>query len=136
MIPIRNKVILSFIAGGICVVLGGVPLLNLQFLNSIPGLFSSTITKVALLLGGLLLLYDGFQIKNPMTGMMKLTSLIAGMFMAAIGALPLLIDTGILNKYLPFIATLSISDVILQGLLIFFGFYLVYDALMLSRQGF
>ncbi len=133
---VRSRVTLSFIMGAICIVLGGSPLLNLPFVSQFPQVFSPFVIKIALLVGGLMLLYDGLQIKNPMTGMVKGTAIIAGLVMAIIGALPLLIDFGWLNSYLPFIATLTISVQILEGVLAFFGLYLLYDGFMLSRQVF
>lgn len=132
----RGKTTLSFLIGAVCIILGGVPLLKLKYATVLPMLFSPTVTKVALLIGGILLLYDGFQIKNPFTGMIKGTSILTGLIMAVIGAIPLIVELGWLNKSLPFIATLNIPIGILQGLLIFFGFYLIYDAYMLTRQFF
>ena len=134
MFTLKNKTTLSFIIGIICIILGGVPLFKLKFAAAMPQLFSLMIIKIALLAGGLILLYDGFQMKNPLTGMIKITSIIAGLLLAAIGAIPLLIELGWLNKNLPFIATLNISPAILQGLLVFFGLYLLYDSYILSRQ--
>jgi len=81
-------------------------------------------------------LYYGFQIKNPMTGVVKITSMLTGLLLAIIGAMPLVIEIGWFNKSLPFIATLNIPIEILQGLIIFFGLYLLYDAYTLSRQFF
>jgi len=134
MFSYQNKIVFSFLIGALSIVIGGVPFLNLKFLESMPWLFSLTNIKIALLIGGLMLLYDGFQIKNPLTGMVKITSLLAGIFLAALGAIPLLLDLGLINQYLPFIATLNISPMMLQGLLVFFGLYLIYDAYILSRQ--
>lgn len=131
-----SRATFSFIFGIICILLGGIPLLKLKFLATMPQIFSPMIIKVALLVGGLMLLYDGFQIKNPMTGMVKGTSILGGLLLAAIGAIPLLMDLGWLNKSLPFIATLNIPIAVLQGLLVFFGLYLIYDAYILSRQFF
>lgn len=130
----RNRHIFSFIIGIACIILGGVQLLKLKFATTMPQIFSPIIIKIALLAGGLMLLYDGFQIRNPSTGMIKGTTMITGLFLAAVGAIPLLIDLGWLNKQLPFIATLSIPFQILQGLLVFFGLYLIYDAYILSKQ--
>lgn len=132
----RKNALWSFLFGAICIILGGVPLLKLKFINTLPQVFSPMIIKVALLLGGLLLLYDGLQIKSPMTGLPNYMAMLAGVVLAAVGAIPLIIDLKILNKSLPFIATLNISPAILQGLLVFFGVYLLYDAYMLSKQFF
>lgn len=133
---VKGRTTFSFLIGIICIILGGAPLLKLKFAVAIPMLFSPTATKIALLIGGLLLFYDGFQIKNPMTGMIKGTSIFTGLLLAVIGAIPLIVELGWLNKSLPFIATLNIPIGILQGLLIFFGFYLLYDAFILSKQFF
>lgn len=132
----RGRATLSVLIGIICIAVGGTPLLKLNISTTMPQLFSPFIVKIMLLIGGLLLLYDSFQIKNPLTGMIKGTSIIGGILLFIIGAVPLLIDTGILNKQLPFIATLSIPVTVLEGLLVFFGFYLLYDAYMLSRRFF
>lgn len=133
---IKARTTFSVIIGLACIALGGVPLLKLKFTTSMPVIFSPTIIKVALLIGGLFLLYDSLQIKNPMTGMIKGATILTGLLLAVVGAIPLLIDLGWLNKSLPFIATLAIPPGVLQGLLIFFGFYLLYDAYTLSRQFF
>lgn len=132
----QSRALFSIIIGAVCIILGGVPLLKLKFATTMPQVFSPMIIKIALLVGGLMLLYDGFQIKNPLTGIQKPTTMITGLFLAIIGAAPLLIESGWLNKYLPFIATLTISISVLQGLLIFFGLYLIYDAYILSKQFF
>jgi len=132
----KSRVTFSFLLGIICIILGGVPLLKLKLVTTMAQVFSPTVAKVALLLGGILLLYDGLQMKNPMTGMVKLTSIIGGLILAVVGALPLLIDLGWLNKHISFIATLNIPLGVLQGLLVFFGFYLLYDAYILSKQFF
>jgi len=132
----QNKAILSYLLGFVCIILGGVPLLKLKFATTMPGLFSPTVIKVALLLGGLFLFLDSLQIKHPFTGLVKPTTMLSGLLLAIAGALPLLIDLGWLNKALPFIATLTIPLAVLQGLLIFFGFYLLYDGFMLSKQFF
>jgi len=132
----QNKSLLSFLLGAVCIILGGVPLLKLKFATTMPGVFSPMVIKIALLIGGLFLLLDALQIKSPMTGMVKLTSMLAGLLLAVAGALPILIDSGWLNKSLPFIATLNIPLGVLQGMLVFFGLYLIYDGYMLSKQFF
>ena len=132
----KNRVTFSFIVGAACILLGGVPLLGLKLAGTMPGIFSPIVIKVALLVGGLMLLYDGLQIKNPMTGMIKGTTILTGLVLAIVGAIPLLIDLGIMSKYLPVIATLNIPMGVMQGLLVFFGLYLIYDAFMLSKQFF
>ena len=131
-----SKYILSGLMGIIFMILGGVPLLKLKYATIVPFVFTPTATKIALLVGGILLLYYGFQIKNPMTGVVKITSMLTGLLLAIIGAMPLVIEIGWFNKSLPFIATLNIPIEILQGLIIFFGLYLLYDAYTLSRQFF
>ncbi|MBM3199945.1 hypothetical protein FJZ53_03320 [Candidatus Woesearchaeota archaeon] len=68
--------------------------------------------------------------------MIKGTTMLGGLVLAAVGAIPLLIDLKLLNKYLPSIPVLTIPDFALQALLVFFGFYLLYDAYILSRQFF
>lgn len=130
----QNKALSRFALGVVCIILGGMPLLKLKFATTMPQVFSLTVTKIALLIGGLFLLYDSLQMKNPLTGMVKGTSILTGLLLAIIGAIPLLIDLGWLNKQLPFIATLTINPVILQGLLVFFGLYLIYDASLLAKQ--
>lgn len=132
----QSKAILRFLLGAICIVLGGVPLLKLKFATMMPSVFSPMIIKMALLIGGVFLFYDGLIIKNPMTGIVKPTSMLAGILLFIAGALPLLIQLGWLNKYLPFIATLNIPVGVLYGLLIFFGLYLIHDGYVLSRQFF
>ncbi len=132
----QNKAILSFLLGLICIVLGGVPLLGLKFAQTMPGVFSPMVIKIALLVGGIFLFIDALQIRHPMTGIVRPTTMFTGLLLAVAGALPLLIDLGWLNKYIPFIATLTIPLGVLHGLLIFFGLYLLYDGYMLSRQFF
>jgi hypothetical protein len=132
----RGSYLISGLIGLIFIALGGVPLLKLKYATMLPLIFSPTATKVSLLIGGVLLLYYGFRIKNPFTGMIKGASILTGLLLAIIGAIPLLVELGWFNKSLPFIATLNIPIGVLQGLLIFFGLYLLYDAFILSKQFF
>jgi len=119
-----------------CIALGGIPLLKLSIAKTLPQLFSRIVIEIALMVGGIILFWQGMQIKNPMTGMIKGTTMLGGLVLAAVGAIPLLIDLKLLNKYLPSIPVLTIPDFALQALLVFFGFYLLYDAYILSRQFF
>lgn len=132
----QSKALLRFLLGAVCIILGGVPLLKLKLATTMQGVFSPMAIKIALLIGGLFLFYDGLIIKNPMTGLVKPTSMLGGVLLFIAGALPLLIELGWLNKHLPFIATLNIPVGVLYGLLIFFGLYLLHDGFVLSKQFF
>lgn len=97
---------------------------QLNAVTFIPGfLYSALVTKIALIIAGLLLLYDSFSMRD-WSGRVRATSIIAGLVMAFIGAFPLLLDYGLLNS-LPFIVNLAIPDVVLSVLLSFYGIYLI-----------
>ncbi len=128
----RSKI--SLFIGAICILIGVLPLL--KFVNIvIPGLDTidlgvyDLIVKVALFIGGIFLLYDSFAIRSMMTGRVKGTSVLAGFLLAVIGAIPLAIHLKLLN-FLPFIVALNIPSVVLYGLLVFYGIYLIVDAFL------
>jgi hypothetical protein len=123
----------SLLAGVVCVIIGVMPLLPLLSIN-IPGLSSidssiyDVVVKVALFIGGLFLLYDSFQIRNMLTGRVKGASILAGLLVAVVGALPLALHFKLFDTVLPFVVQLSIPSGVWYGLLIFYGLYLVVDA--------
>ena len=99
---------------------------ELDAVSAIPGfLYSAMVTKIALIIAGLILLYASFSMRDLLSYRIKTTSVIAGIVLAFIGALPLLIDYGLLNDSLPFIVNLSIPNLILSLLLAFYGVYLI-----------
>lgn len=134
----RSRTNLSTILGIICVIIGLIPLL--PFLNiNIPGVTSISpsiydlIVKIALLIGGLFLLYDSFQIRNMMTGRVTGASILAGFLLAIIGIIPLVLYLKLFDKILPFVVQLSIPSAVWDGLLIFYGLYLLVDAFRIRQ---
>ena len=127
-----NKSFYSLVVGGICIFLGLVPLLSelgidLSFIPLV--IFHPIIIKLALVLGGLFLLYDSLSVG---IGIIRLVSMMAGVVLAFVGALPLLIELKLL-RFLPFIPIVDISPWMLEGVLLFFGLYLVVDAFVMME---
>ncbi len=134
----RSK--LSLILGILCTSFGILPLLSLVNI-AIPG-FSfinlavyDLIVKIALFVGGVFLLYDSFAVRSMMTGRISGASIIAGLFLAILGAIPLALHFKLLN-FLPFVVELNIPSPILYGLLIFYGIYLMVDAFIVRDTRF
>ncbi|MEM4244805.1 MAG: hypothetical protein QXR60_01190, partial [Candidatus Nanoarchaeia archaeon] len=132
---------ISLILGFICIAIGVIPLLPYININ-IPGLTNmdktiyDVIVKVALLVGGLFLLYDSFQIRSMMTGRVRGVSILAGFLLAVIGILPLALHFKLLDKMLPFIVQLNVPSEVWYGLLIFYGIYLIVDVFRIRQTRF
>lgn len=132
---------LSLLIGAVCILIGLVPLLpylniNIPGITSIDASIYDIIVKVALLIGGLFLLYDSFQIRNMMSGRVKGASILAGLLLAVIGAIPLALHIKLLDKMLPFLVELKIPSAVWYGLLIFYGAYLIVDAFRIRQTRF
>lgn len=127
------KRFLSFVIGAIIIVIGAIPLLNyagVAFLASLPGfILSETTVRAALLIAGLLIFYDSFFIYD-FNGRVKLSHLFMGLLLAVISAIPIAIQFKLVS-FLPVIASLTIPAQLLQGFLIAYGAYLIYDAFLL-----
>ncbi len=87
-------------------------------------LLTETFTEIALVAAGLLLFIDSFSARTPM-GMIKTGTIIVSLLLAAIGAIPLLVRYKMLS-FLPVLATLSIPPLVLSGLLVFYGLYMLF----------
>lgn len=131
----NGKALLSLLIGSIFTILGGtatlsnlgINLINLPFF-----LYDPTVTKFSLLIGGLLLLIDSFSIKSFQTFMPEIGTILIGILLAIIGAVPLLLEYNLLN-WLPFIIKFTIPAIVLSGILAFFGLYLMWSAVRLFR---
>ncbi len=137
---VSSRSTLSLLLGIICVLLGILPLLPLANI-AIP-VFSTmnlavydVVVKIALFVGGLFLLYDSFAVRSMMTGRISGASIIAGFFLAILGAIPLALHFKLLN-FLPFVVELNIPSPVLYGLLIFYGIYLMIDAFIVRDTRF
>lgn len=130
---VNTKRVYAFLLGFLSILLGGIPLLiYLGISISIPAtIFNEYLIKGFLVIGGFFLLY--YAIATSTLSKNAFLTILAGFLMAIIGLLPVLIDLKLLN-FLPFIATLDIPIQVLEALLVFFGFYLVYEAIIISRR--
>ncbi|MBS3107498.1 hypothetical protein J4468_01150 [Candidatus Woesearchaeota archaeon] len=87
---------------------------------------------VLICVGGLFLFYNSFLVSRYRPK--KMNKIIAGFFMLILGILPLILEYNALN-YFGFPLQYSVPLEILQGLMVFFGIYLLIDAFML-RPGY
>jgi len=129
---------LSWLTGVVCIVIGVVPLLpllniNIPLINSIDAGVYDLVVKFALLVGGLFLLYDSFQIRSMMTGRLKGASILAGFLLAVLGIIPLALHFKIFDRIFPFILQLNIPSAVWYCLLIFYGLYLIVDAVRIRQ---
>ncbi len=98
--------------------------LELDAVQFLPGfLYSALVTKIMLIIAGLILLYDSFSMRDSW-GRIRVVPIIVGLLLAFIGAFPLMLDYGLLTG-LPFIVNLAIPDFVLTLLLAFYGLYLI-----------
>ena len=121
----------SLILGLIFLFIGSFQLLlyqKVKVLDFLSPLMSNDVfIYVCLVIGGLLLFIDSFSISH---GGGKLLSILAGLIMLAVGILPLLVlKVRILNIPLPFT-----NLTIFQGILAFFGIYLLIDAFVMKSH--
>lgn len=134
----RSK--LSLLIGVLCVLIGVIPLL--PYVNLvIPGITDinvdiyGTIVKIALFIGGIFLLYDSFAVRSMMTGRIKGASVMAGIIVAVVGIFPLALQLKLLD-FLPFVTSLNVPSVVWDGLLVFYGVYLMVDAFVIRDTRF
>lgn len=130
----------TLILGIICVLYG---LGSFGFLfQGLPSYFFNDIgLKILLLIGGIFLLIDAFTISSR-SGMYgggmygarsgNFIGVIVGVLLAVVGALPLLIEYKVLN-FLPVLLVLNSNPLILAGLLIFYGGYLLVDFWLIKK---
>ncbi len=121
----------AFFMGVICIILGGVPLLGSVGIRTVDSaVFNPLVIKVVLMLGGFFLLY--YALRTYKLSRHVLLAIATGFLMAIVGVMPLLVDYKILG-FFPFVATLSIPVQVLEALLVFYGFFLLYDAFFLRE---
>ena len=120
--------IISFILGLIFLFIGSYSLFfkNIQALSFLSALFSTDLfVYICLVIGGILLFLDSFAISH---GGGKALSILAGLIILAIGLLPILtLKLDLIQLPLPFT-----SLAVFQGILAFFGIYLIIDAFVMK----
>ena len=134
----RPSVALTVFLGLIGIVIGGLAIVSsLGIVLPVPAIiYNPLVVKVLIVIAGLLLLVRSFTIMrtasilNP--GSTGIGSLVAGILLAVIGALPLLYDLNLLS-FLPFIPKLSIPPIVLGIILAGYGLWLLVDAFKLFR---
>lgn len=134
----RSKV--SLLLGIICMLAGALPLLvvigvALPVFSSMDMTFYDLFVKIALLVGGIFLLYDSFATRSRVTGRISGASILAGFFLAIVGALPLALHLKLFN-FLPFAVDLNIPSAVWYGLLVFYGVYLIFEAFIMRDLGY
>lgn len=95
--------------------------------------YSSEVAKVALLVAGILMFIDSFHIISMHTMAPSMMTRFFGLVMAFVGAFPLLMEFNLLT-WLPFIPKLTVPDMVLNVMLLFFGTYLFINAFRLFRS--
>lgn len=134
----RPSLALTILGGIICLAIGALAVAAaLSMALPVPALvYNPIVVKVLIVLAGLLLLIRSFTIMRTASiltpGATGLTSLIAGILLAVIGALPLLNDFGLLS-FLPFITKLTIPPIVLGFVLAFYGLWLLVVSFKLFR---
>lgn len=134
----RPSLALTVIAGLVALGIGGLALLsNIGMEVPLPSLvYSPIVVKVLIVIAGLLLLLRSFTIMRTASilqpGATGLTSLIAGILLAVIGAFPLLNDLSLLS-FLPFIPKLTIPPVVLGAVLAAYGLWLLVVSFKIFR---
>lgn len=118
-----KKAILSFFIGLVLFLIGLTQILKI----TLPFSLNRLHLEILIALGGLFLFYDSFSIGHNIT---KLLSILAGILIALLGLIPLLIELNLLTM-LPFIAVLKINTLMLQSILIIFGLYLMIDSFIM-----
>ena len=98
--------------------------------------FNDIGVKILLLIGGIFLLIDSFTISSrssKATGTRGFLGILMGVLLFVIGALPILIEYELLN-FLPFfVEKMNIDIMILAGVLVFYGGYLIVDFYLMKR---
>jgi len=124
------KSFLSFILGIIFLFVGSFQLFFkdisiLKFLSSL--LNNELFIYICLIIGGIFFFIDSFFISH---GLGKLLSILAGILLLVAGALPIIvIKLKLLSITLPF-TNLSVF----QGIIAFFGIYLIIDAFLMKSH--
>ncbi len=120
----------SFILGLIFLFIGSYQLIfkNIQALAFLSNFFNNDLfIYICLVIGGFLLFVDSFSISH---GGGKFLSILAGLIILAIGIIPVLVlKLNIIKIPLPF------TDLtVFQGILAFFGIYLLVDAFVMKNH--
>jgi len=124
---VKTRSSVSFILGLIFLFIGSYQLIfrnvfSSEFLSNLAN--SQLFINICLVIGGILLFLDSFSISH---GGGKLLSIIAGLIMLAIGVLPILVFQ--FNITIP----LPIENIaVFQGILAFFGIYLLVDTFLMK----
>ena len=134
----RPSLALTVLLGLIGLAIGVLSIMTSSGMNvGIPDIiYSPLVVKILIVLAGLLLLVRSFTIMrtasilNP--GATGITSLVAGVLLAVIGALPLLYDLNFLS-FLPFIPKLTIPPIVLGAVLAGYGLWLLAVSFKLFR---
>ena len=134
----RPSLALTVLLGLIGLAIGVLSILASSGMNvGIPDfIYNPLVVKILIVLAGLLLLLRSFTIMrtasilNP--GATGITSLVAGVLLAVIGALPLLYDLNLLS-FLPFIPKLTIPPIVLGAVLAGYGLWLLAVSFKLFR---
>jgi hypothetical protein len=122
-----KRSLVSLILGIVFLFIGAYPLFlgnisSIQFLSG--PIQNQLFINVCLVLGGLLLFIDSWSISH---GGGKLISIIAGLIVLAIGLVPILVFQFNISIQLPFT-----NLAVFQGVLAFFGVYLLIDAFIMK----
>lgn len=124
------KSFLSFIIGIIFLFIGSFQLFfkNISILKFLsPLLINELFLYICLIIGGMFLFIDSFFISH---GLGKLLSILAGIILLILGALPIIVlKLKILSIALPFTGL-----TVFQGILAFFGIYLIIDAFVMKSH--
>ncbi|MBI4448300.1 hypothetical protein HY643_04935 [Candidatus Woesearchaeota archaeon] len=131
---VQKRSLYSFLAGLIFGALGFFSLLN-DLGRGVAGLpsmiYSLTLVKIALIILGLIILYDSFRISY---GAKKLLSIIAGLILAFLGILPSAVELDVVKASLPFNIDIVLSPLILHAVLIAYAAYLIINAFMMKPE--
>ena len=134
----RPSLLLTVVLAALCLGIGTLATLS-SIGTAVPlpeFLYSPIVVKVLIIIAGLLLLVRSFTIMRTASilspGATGISSLVAGVLLAIIGALPLLNDFGLLY-FLPFIPKLTIPPVVLGVVLGAYGIWLFVVAFKLFR---
>ena len=127
----KKKVAVTFLGGLIFSFIGFVTFFSYigRPLGFVPGwlnlIYSTLVVKICLIIGGLLLFISSFTLARTNRRFMPI---ITGIVMAALGALPLAMDYGIVTFVM-----FSIPETVLSGLLAAYGLYLIYLSYRIYR---
>jgi len=125
--------LLSLLLGLVFAALGvGATLGILGLSLGIPAIvFHPQVLKISIVVAALLLFLDSFSVS--MEGKFQIGSTIVALVLAAIGAVPLLMDYNVLHTILPFVPEVSIPPIVFSIMLALYGLYLIVVYTKLKR---